>query len=59
MSAFRFLTEVKAEMDKVTWPSAEHVGRMTITVLIISVIVGIYLGGADYIFTNLLGLIIG
>lgn len=55
---FTFLREVKAELEKVTWPSAEHVGRMTITVLVISVIVGIYLGGADFIFTQLLGLLV-
>lgn len=55
---FTFLGEVKSEIEKVTFPSGQDVIRLTITVIGISLIVGIYLGGADYIFTNLLGLLV-
>jgi len=55
---FTFLGEVKAEIDKVTWPGSQDVLRLTITVIILSVVVGVYLGGADYIFTNLLGILV-
>jgi preprotein translocase subunit SecE len=55
---FTFLGEVRSELEKVTWPTNQVVLRLTATVIIISVIVGTYLGGADYIFTNLLGFLV-
>lgn len=58
LDMFTFLREVKLELDKVTWPSAEQTVRMTAVVILISVMVGLYLGAADYLFTELLGLIV-
>ncbi|HVZ66979.1 MAG TPA: preprotein translocase subunit SecE [Patescibacteria group bacterium] len=55
---FTFLKEVRSELEKVTWPTSADVVRLTIIVLVISAIVGVYLGAADYGFTNLLGLLI-
>jgi preprotein translocase subunit SecE len=55
---FTFLKEVRAELGKVTWPGTSDVSRLTITVIVISVIVGLYLGSADFLFTNLLGLLV-
>ena len=55
---FRFLSEVKSELDKVTWPESANVLRLTSIVIIISLIVGVYLGAADFLFTNLLGLLV-
>ena len=55
---FTFLGEVKAELEKVTWPKNQDVLRLTSTVIILSLIVGVYLGGADYVFTNLLGILV-
>ena len=55
---FTFLGEVKSELEKVTWPTTADVVRLTAVVIIISMVVGVYLGGADYIFTNLLGLLV-
>lgn len=48
-----FLKEVKAELLKVTWPTRKEAIRLTGIVLIISVIVGLYIGGLDYIFTKI------
>ncbi|HLA03924.1 MAG: preprotein translocase subunit SecE [Candidatus Levybacteria bacterium RIFCSPHIGHO2_02_FULL_39_36] len=55
---FTFLKEVKSELDKVTWPGSSEVSRLTFIVIGISVLVGIYLGGLDFLFTNLLGILI-
>jgi preprotein translocase subunit SecE len=55
---FRFLGEVRSELNKVTWPAVNNVIRLTVIVIIISLIVGAYLGAADFIFTNLLGLLV-
>jgi len=53
-----YLYEVKAELAKVTWPKRNEVVRLTLIVLSISAIVGIYVGGLDYIFTKILALIV-
>ncbi len=53
-----FLKETRDELKKVVWPTRNEVIRLTGVVIIVSLIVGIYLGGLDYILTNLLTLII-
>lgn len=53
-----FLKEVREELKKVVWPTRDEVIRLTTVVIIVSVIVGIFLGGIDYILTNLLTLIV-
>jgi preprotein translocase subunit SecE len=55
---FTFLSEVRSELTKVTWPTQAEIIRLTIVVIIISVVVGVYLGGADFLFTNLLGILV-
>jgi len=49
-----FLKEVRIEMKKVNWPTRETTIRYTLIVVGISVIVAIYLGGLDLLFTALL-----
>lgn len=53
-----YLSEVKSELKKVTWPKKDEVVRLTLIVLAISAIVGGFVGGLDYIFTKLLALVI-
>ena len=55
---FTFLSEVRSELEKVTWPGSSDVLRLTTVVILISLLVGIYLGIADYGFTNLLGILV-
>lgn len=45
-------------MTKVTWPSREETIQLTAVVIFISAIVGVYVGGLDYIFTKLLEVVI-
>ncbi|MCL5746889.1 MAG: preprotein translocase subunit SecE [Patescibacteria group bacterium] len=52
------MKETRDELKKVVWPTRDEVIRLTSVVIIVSVIVGIFLGGIDYILTNLLTLII-
>ncbi len=54
----KFFTEVKAELLKVTWPTKDQVIRLTTVVVVISVVVGLFLGGLDLVFTKLVELII-
>jgi len=48
-----FLIEVKEELRKVTWPNREKTIRYTILVMIVTAVVGLFLGGLDYILTAL------
>lgn len=48
---WNYLKEVKAELDKVVWPTREQTIRYSILVIVIAVIVGIILGGFDYLLT--------
>lgn len=53
-----FLKEVKEELKKVTWPKRDEIVRLTFVVVVISIIVGLYIGGLDYIFTKVMETII-
>ncbi|HSW88169.1 MAG TPA: preprotein translocase subunit SecE [Candidatus Saccharimonadales bacterium] len=49
-----FLRETQDELKKVTWPTRAEVIRLTGVVIIVSLAVGVYIGGLDFIFTNIL-----
>jgi preprotein translocase subunit SecE len=51
----RFLSEVRNEMGRVTWPSRKEVYATTIVVILFSVAMGIYLWGVDMILSKTLG----
>jgi len=53
-----FLKETYDELKKVVWPTREEVVRLTLVVIAVSVIIGIYIGGIDYIFTKITELIV-
>jgi preprotein translocase subunit SecE len=54
MKVLNYFNEVKSELSKVTWPKRAQVIKLTLIVLSISLIVGVYLGGIDYALTKLL-----
>ena len=53
-----FLREVKIELSKVVWPTRKETLRLTLVVIVASLIVGVYIGGADYLFTKVMALIL-
>ena len=53
-----FLKEVRDELKKVVWPTRQEVIRLTAVVIIVSLVVGLYLGGIDFILTKILALFI-
>ncbi len=55
---FRYLREVRDELQKVTWPTKQQTIDKTVLVIVVSVIVGAYIGGLDFLFTRLTSLII-
>lgn len=54
----KFLREVESELRKVTWPNKDQVIRLTTIVIIISAVIGVYLGVLDFMFTNLMSFLI-
>ena len=53
-----FLKEVRDELQKVVWPTRDEIIRLTGVVILVSLIVGIFLGATDFILTKLVGLLI-
>ena len=49
-----FLKEVKLEMKKVNWPTREETIKYTLIIIGASIVVAIYLGGLDVLFTFLI-----
>jgi len=46
-----YFREVKSEMSKVTWPTKKETIHYTLVVIGISLVVALFLGGFDYLFT--------
>lgn len=53
VSPLAYLKEVRTELTKVSWPSRATTLNMTLLVLAVSAIVGLYLGVIDYVLRQL------
>jgi preprotein translocase subunit SecE len=53
-----YFAQVLSELRKVTWPSKEQTLRQTAIVIAVSLGLAFYLGGLDYLFTQLLTIVI-
>jgi preprotein translocase subunit SecE len=51
----RFLSEVRNELGRVTWPSRKEVYATTLVVILTSVFFGVYLYGIDLVLNALMG----
>jgi len=47
-----FLTEVRNELKRVTWPNGKEVYATTVVVILVSVFFGVYLFTLDFVFNN-------
>ena len=54
----KFFKEVQLEVKKVNWPTKQETLKYTLTVLGISIAIGIYLGLVDFGFTAFLNKIV-
>lgn len=53
-----FLKETRDELKKVVWPTRQETIRLTLVVIAVSLLVGLFLGGLDFIFTKVLGIVV-
>ena len=49
-----FLKETKTELKKVSWPSRDDTIRYTLVVIGVSLVMMVFLGGLDFLFSYLL-----
>lgn len=49
----KFFSEVTSELKKVTWPTRNETVKLTMAVIIISLAVGLFVGGLDILFVNI------
>jgi len=54
-----FLTEVKEELKKVTWPSKDDTIGTTAVVIVLVIVISIFLGIVDAGLSRLFNLLIG
>lgn len=57
-SPVTFLKETQDELKKVVWPTRDEIIRLTTVVILLSFIVGVFLGGLDFVFTKLIEIVI-
>lgn len=55
----KYLRETRAELRKVTWPTPDEARNLTVIVLVVTVVMSLFLGLLDVIFSGLIGLIVG
>ncbi len=53
-----FLKEVRLELKKVNWPTKKETLRYTLIVLGFSLVVAVFLGSVDFLFTQFLNKIL-
>lgn len=53
----KFLRDARAELRKVTWPNRKELTTYTIVVIAITIIVSLFVGVADWLFSQIFGLL--
>ncbi len=54
-----FLKEIRAELRKVTWPTRNELIGSTIVTIVVTLIVSVFIGIVDRVFTQATRLIFG
>lgn len=57
-SVSEFLKGSLAELKQVIWPTKATVVRLTLVVISVSLLTGLIIGGLDYLFLNVVGLLV-
>ncbi len=54
----QFIQEVVAELKKVTWPTREETIKLTVMVIVISAVVGAFIGGLDILLVKITSVLV-
>ena len=55
---FNYFKDSRAELARVTWPTRRQAVRLTLVVIAFSVVLALFIGGIDYLFSRGLQLLI-
>ena len=55
----KFISEVAVELKKVSWTTRKDLIEATWIVLLSSILLGVFIGGTDFVLSKLVFLIIG
>ncbi|MAJ97441.1 preprotein translocase subunit SecE [bacterium] len=58
MRLIQYVKDTHAEMKHVSWPTQKQTIIFTILVILLSIVVALYLGAFDYVFSGLLNQVI-
>jgi len=58
MAIFQYLKDTRSELNHVAWPTRLQTVVFTILVIAISILVSLYLGLSDFLFTSGLGKVV-
>ena len=53
-----FVQQALDELKKVVWPTKTEIVRLTVSVLVISAVVGVFLGGIDFVLTKVMEIVV-
>lgn len=59
LPVIKYLSEVRQELQRVSWPSRQQTVQKTILVISVSLAVGVYIGVLDFVFTRLMTILLG
>lgn len=51
---FEYLSASRAELAKVSWPNRRQTARLTLMVIVFSLVFAVLLGALDFVFSTLL-----
>jgi preprotein translocase subunit SecE len=54
-----YVTSVRTEVGRVSWPSRKEVVSLTVLIILLAIVLGIYLGLADVVLQQILRLLLG
>ena len=57
--SFRFIGDVIGELRRVTWPTREETVRLTVMVIAVAAVVGMFLGLIDLAFSRIFDVLLG
>ncbi len=53
-----YFKDTRGELRKVSWPTRKQATNLTLIVLAVTIVMALFLGSLDYIFANLVRLIV-
>lgn len=54
-----YFKDTRGELRKVSWPTRKQATNLTLIVLAVTVVMALFLGAVDYLFAQLIKLIVG